>query len=140
MHLKWIIALLISLGALTAQMDEFVKNPGYIDVKADTIAVPIYIDGTLIGHTPLDRPVPVLEGIHHITHHPPSFRDPFLQFAKTETVKQLFVLSGDTVHVRLDTQLMENRLIRAKREYHLTNYFGIGFSLLVLWQLWILAN
>ncbi len=130
----------MSLGFIIAQVSVFEAEPGYIVVKADTTTVPVYIDGTLIGHTPLDHPIPVMEGLHHITHHPPSIQDPFLQYAKTDAVKQVFVLSGDTVNVRLDTLLLADQLAQAKKEYYFTNYVGIGLVILLLWQMWILAN
>jgi len=140
MQLKWIISFFICLRLLNAQTDIFSENPGFIYVRSDTTAVPIYINGNLIGHTPIYKPIPVLEGIHHISSHPPSIRDPFLQYANTEGMKQVFVMSGDTVEVLLDTYLLTNRLNQIKKDYYFTNYVGIGISLLVVWQLWILAS
>ena len=140
MQLKWIISFFICLRLLNAQTDIFSENPGFIYVRSDTTAVPIYINGKLIGHTPIYKPIPVLEGIHHISSHPPSIRDPFLQYANTEEMKQVFVMSGDTVEVLLDTYLLTNRLNQIKKDYYFTNYVGIGISLLVVWQLWILAS
>ena len=140
MQLKWIISFFICLRLLNAQTDIFSENPGFIYVRSDTTAVPIYINGNLIGHTPIYKPIPVLEGIHHISSHPPSIRDPFLQYANTEEMKQVFVMSGDTVEVLLDTYLLNHRLNQIKKDYYFTNYVGIGISLLVVWQLWILAS
>ena len=140
MQLKWIILFSICLRLLNAQTDIFSENPGFIYVRSDTTAVPIYINGNLIGHTPIYKPIPVLEGIHHISSHPPSIRDPFLQYANTQEMKQVFVMSGDTVEVLLDTYLLNHRLNQIKKDYYFTNYVGIGISLLVVWQLWILAS
>ena len=140
MQLKWIILFSICLRLLNAQTDIFSENPGFIYVRSDTTAVPIYINGNLIGHTPIYKPIPVLEGIHHISSHPPSIRDPFLQYANTEEMKQVFVMSGDTVEVLLDTYLLTHRLNQNKKDYYFTNYVGIAISLLVVWQLWILAS
>ena len=140
MQLKWIIYLLVCLRFLNAQTDIFSENPGFIYVKSDTSAVPIYINGNLIGHTHIYKPIPVLECIHHISSHPPSIRDPFLQYANTEEIKQVFVMSGDTVEVLLDTYLLTNRLNQIKKGYYFTNYVGVGISLLVVWQLWILSS
>lgn len=140
MQLKWIIYLFVCLKLLNAQINIFSENPGFIHVKSDTTAVPIYINGNLIGHTPIYKPIPVLEGIHHISSHPSSIRDPFLQYANTDEMKQVFVMSGDTVEVLLDTYLLTNRLNQMKKDYYFTNYVGIGISLLVIWQLWILSS
>ena len=140
MQLKWIIYLFVCLKLLNAQINIFSENPGFIHVRSDTTAVPIYINGNLIGHTPIFKPIPVLEGIHHISSHPPSIRDPFLQYSNTDDMKQVFVMSGDTVEVLLDTYLLTNRLNQMKKDYYFTNYVGIGISLLVIWQLWILSS
>ena len=140
MQLKWIIYLFVCLKFLNAQINIFSENPGFIHVKSDTTAVPIYINGNLIGHTPIYKPIPVLEGIHLISSHPPSIRDPFIQYANTDEMKQVFVMSGDTVEVLLDTYLLTNRLNQMKKDYYFTNYVGIGINLLVIWQLWILSS
>ncbi len=140
MEMKWIIPLFMSLSLITGQKTLFDKDPGFINIKADTIAVPIYIDGSLIGHTPLDNPIPVLEGIHHITHHPPSIQDPFLQYSNTDAVKQVFVLSGDTINVHLNTYLLAEQIARDRKEYRYAKSIWVGISFLVLWQLWIFAD
>ena len=95
---KWIILILTLLSTLAAQTSTFEENPGYINISADTIGVPSYIDGSLIGHTPLVNPIPVLPGIHHITHHPPSIQDPFIQYGQTKDVKQILVVSMNFVN------------------------------------------
>ena len=137
---KWIILILTLLNTLAAQTSTFEENPGYINISADTIGVPIYINGSLIGHTPLVNPIPVLPGIHHITHHPPSIQDPFIQYGQTKDVKQIYVMGGDTVTVHIETYLLAQQLSQIKKEYHLKNYIGISMSFLLLWQLWIIAN
>ena len=140
MIFKRIIQVSFCLGFAFGQTDIFEKEPGFINIFADTASVPIYLNGDLLGHSPLNNPIPVFEGIYHITHHPPSISDPFLQYSEVDGVKQIFVLSGDTVTVRLNTLLLANRISHVRREYYYTNYIGIGISLLYLWQLWILAN
>jgi len=140
MRFNSFISLCLLVRMTMAQGTVFDSEPGFIKVLADTTTVPIYVNGSLVGHTPLENPIPVYQGIHHITHHPPSISDPFLQYTKTNGVKQIFVLSGDTVTVILNTHLLANRISQAKKEHYFTNYIGIGVSLLVLWQLWVLAN
>ncbi|MDC0234880.1 hypothetical protein OAK09_00865 [Candidatus Marinimicrobia bacterium] len=137
---KWIFLILTLLNTLSAQISTFEENPGYINISADTIGVPIFIDGYLIGHSPLENPIPVLPGFHQITHHPPSIQDPFIQYAQTKDVKQIYVMGGDTVIVHLETYLLAQQLSQIKKEYHLKNYIGISMSFLFLWQLWIIAN
>jgi hypothetical protein len=140
MRFRWFFYGCLNIGLVIGQGEVFDSEPGYIKIIADTTTVPIYINGGLIGHTPLENPIPVYEGIHHVTHHPPSISDPFIQYAKANGVKQIFVLSGDTVMVRLNTHILENRVSRSRKEYHRTNTIGVVLSMLVVFQLWILAN
>lgn len=137
---KYIFILFMWVSTAIGQSPIFESDPGYIRISADTTTVPVYVDGTLMGHTPFSNPIPVLEGIHHISHHPPSIQDPFISYGKIESAKQIFVLSGDTVNVHLNTILLASKVQSAKKGFRMTNYAGVGLSMLVLWQLWILSN
>jgi len=37
---------------------------GFLDIKADSMGVPLFLDGIFIGETPLVNPIPVLPGFH----------------------------------------------------------------------------
>ena len=73
--------------------------------------VPIYVDGVLVGHTPIEKPIPVLQGTHEVSHQPPSIRDPFIQYGKIKDMRQIYVFSGDTVNVFVNTDLLEKSLL-----------------------------
>ena len=136
---KYLTIIILNITILLGQTSVFESNPGYISVVADTTNVPIYIDGTLMGHTPLLNPIPVLEGVHRITYYPPSLKNPFITYGEIQSEKKVFVLGGDTVNVRLNTILLETSVDRVKREYQITNYIGVGISIIFLWQLWLLS-
>lgn len=51
---KLIIILLIFFNSYAAQSYIIEDKPAYFQISADTIGVPIYIDGALIGHTPIE--------------------------------------------------------------------------------------
>ena len=72
--------------------------------------MPIYVDGTLIGHTPITSPIPVFEGIHRVSHYPPSIKDPFITYGEIKDEKKIFVLGGDTVKVHLNTILFSEQI------------------------------
>lgn len=137
---KRILTFLFYFSVMFSQNNLFESEPGYLLIYADTSAVPIYIDGNLIGQTPLDKPIPVLEGIHSISHHNPSIVDPFISYGRIETDKQVFVLAGDTVIVSLNTTLLSKKENQIKNNYKRTNFIGLGLFTIVLWQLWILSN
>ena len=107
MNKKWFFTVLYSFSILIGQSSLFESEPGYISIKSDSSAVPIYIDGNLVGHTPIANPIPVMEGRHFIGFHPANIKDPFLSYGNIETDKQIFVLSGDTVTVSFNTFLID---------------------------------
>ena len=134
------IILFLLLKCLSAQSSIFQTDPGYIKISSDTTMIPIYIDGVLVGHTPIEKPIPVLQGTHEVSHQPPSIRDPFIQYGKIKDMRQIYVFSGDTVNVFVNTDLLEKSLENVKKEYRNTNYIGIGLSFMLLIQLWLLTG
>ena len=140
MNFKYIFGALIYLSISYGQSQVFESNPGYIIIESDTSAVPIYVDGILMGHTPIKNPIPVLQGPHSISHHPPSLKDPFIQYGLIDGMKQVYVFSDDTVRVYLNTMILDKELKRVKSEYRYTNYIGIGLIFLLIWQLWIISS
>ena len=87
--LRFIILLpLVSIfSLLCGQVSPFEDNVGYIVITSDTSNIPIFIDGTLVGHTPLEKPIPVLPGNHKVGIHPISVTDPFTQYGPDKTKK-----------------------------------------------------
>ena len=140
MNFKYIFGALIYLSISYGQSQVFESNPGYIIIESDTSAVPIYVDGILMGHTPIKNPIPVLQGTHSISHHPPSLKDPFIQYGLIDGMKQVYVFSDDTVRVYLNTMILDKELKRVKSDYRYTNYIGIGLIFLLIWQLWIISS
>ena len=140
MNFKYIFGALIYLLISYGQSQVFESNPGYIIIESDTSAVPIYVDGILMGHTPIKNPIPVLQGTHSISHHPPSLKDPFIQYGLIDGMKQVYVFSDDRVRVYLNTMILDKELKRVKSEYRYTNYIGIGLIFLLIWQLWIISS
>tara|TARA_B110000196_G_scaffold320143_1_gene340760 strand:+ start:4852 stop:5274 length:423 start_codon:yes stop_codon:yes gene_type:complete len=140
MNEKWFFTVLCSFSILIGQSSVFESEPGYINVISDSSTVPIYLDGNLVGHTPIEDPIPVIEGVHFIGFHSTTFKDPFLSYGNIETDKQIFVLSGDTVNVSFNTFLIDKNIERVRKEYKITNYIGIGIITLFLWQLWIISS
>ena len=140
MTMKYLIMSLILVSSVFGQDKIFETNPGYIVVTSDTATVPVYIDGILVGHTPIENPIPVLQGPHTVSHHPPSIRDPFLQYGLIEEMKQVYVFSEDTVRVYLNTTVLNEELRRAKLDYRYTNYIGMGLIFILIWQLFIISS
>ena len=138
--MKYLIMTLSIVTLGFGQEKIFETNPGYIVVSSDTAGVPVYVDGTLTGHTPIKNPIPVLQGPHTVSHHPPSIKDPFLQYGLIEEMKQVYVFSEDTVRVYLNTIVLDEELRRAKLDYRYTNYVGMGLIFILIWQLFIISS
>ena len=140
--LRFIILLpLVSIfSLLSGQVSPFESNVGYIVITSDTSNIPIFIDGTLIGHTPLEKPIPVLPGNHEVGIHPISVNDPFTQYGPDKTKKNIYVIQGDTNRVHLNSFFLDQQLIHQKKESLYSKYINITLSMLLIWQMLILSS
>ena len=132
--------LVIIFSLLSGQVSPFEDNVGYIVITSDTSNIPIFIDGTLIGHTPLEKPIPVLPGNHQVGIHPISVTDPFTQYGPDKTKKNIYVIQGDTNRVYLNSFLLDQQLIHQKKESLYSKYINITLSMLLIWQMLILSS
>ena len=140
--LRFIILLpLVSIfSLLCGQVSPFEDNMGYILITSDTSNIPIFIDGTLVGHTPLEKPIPVLPGNHKVGIHPISVTDPFTQYGPDKTKKNIYVIQGDTNRVHLNSFFLDQQLIHQKKESLYSKYINITLSMLLIWQMLILSS
>ena len=132
--------LVIIFSLLSGQVTPFEDNVGYILITSDTSNIPIFIDGTLIGHTPLEKPIPVLPGNHKLGIHPISVTDPFTQYGPDKTKKNIYVIQGDTNRVYLNSFLLDQQLIHQKKDSLYSKYINITLSILLIWQMLILSS
>ena len=63
---KSITSLFLSIIMVYSQSKVFDEDIGYINITSDSSHVTIYIDGSLVGHTPLKNPIPLISGNHFI--------------------------------------------------------------------------
>ena len=136
-----ILSPLVSIfSLLSGQVSPFEYNVGYIFITSDTSNIPIFIDGTLIGHTPFEKPIPVLPGNHKVGIHPISITDPFTQYGPDKTKKNIYVIQGDTNRVYLNSFLLDQQLIQQKKESLYSKFINITLSMLLIWQMLILSS
>lgn len=136
-----ILSPLVSIfSLLCGQVSPFEDNMGYILITSDTSNIPIFIDGTLVGHTPLEKPIPVLPGNHKVGIHPISVTDPFTQYGSDKTKKNIYVIQGDTNRVHLNSFLLHQQLIHQKKESLYSKFINITLSMLLIWQMLILSS
>ena len=128
-------------GAISlSQVSIFDEPYGFLSIESDSINIPIYIDGDLIGHTPIKNPIPLIVGNHYIDIKPLSISMPFIQGAQTDESKNIYIFKNDTVSIVINPLAFEMRSERMIKERIYTGYIGVGLGLLMIWQLWIVAS
>ena len=137
---KSIYILLLSMKIIYGQSSVFEDDIGYIIISSDSSYVPIYIDGSLIGHTPIAKPIPLITGNHFISIHPLSISRPFRQYGPNDSMKKIYIINSDTVKVHLNTYLLNQESKKRMQENKYKGYIGIVLSTLVVWQFWILSG
>ena len=136
-----ILSPLVSIfSLLSGQVSPFEDNVGSILITSDTSNIPIFIDGNLIGHTPLEKPIPVPPGNHKVGIHPIPVTDPFTQYGPDKRKKNIYVIQGDTNRVHLNSFLLHQQLIHQKKESLYSKYINITLSMLLIWQMLILSS
>jgi hypothetical protein len=61
-------------GLLWSQENEQESAVGYLRIFVDTDLVQIYLDGEMIGYTPILEKIPVTTGWHHLSFFSPDFK------------------------------------------------------------------
>ena len=128
-------------GAISLSQGSIFDEPyGFVSIESDSINIPIYIDGDLIGHTPIKKPIPLIVGNHYIDIKPLSISRPFIQGAQTDESKNIYIFKNDTVTVVINPFAFEMRSKKMISELIYTRYIGAWLGLLMVWQLWIVAS
>ena len=123
-----------------AQISVFDDPYGFVAIKSDSVNIPVYIDGDLIGHTPINEAIPLIAGSHYIDIKPLSISNPFSQQGPINDSKHIYIFSDDTANVVLNPYKLQLRSERLVKEQLYTSYIGLGLGLLTIWQLWIITG
>ena len=138
--LKKIIYLTFLFVTLANSQNSIFDEPyGYVSIESDSINIPIYIDGDLIGHTPIQKPVPLIIGSHYIDIKPISISNPFTQQGAVNNSKNVYVFKNDTISIVINPYLLRKEDERVIKEKRYSGYIGLGLGLLTLLQLWIIS-
>ena len=80
---------------------------GFLDIKADSMGVPLFLDGIFIGETPLVNPIPVLPGFHEVSYLPPEETERVRDHVMfSDAVKRVYVPPGAVKQVFLYLSLI----------------------------------
>ena len=138
--LKNILYLVLLIATVVNSQDSIFDEPyGYVSIESDSINIPIYIDGDLIGHTPIQKPIPLIIGSHYIDIKPISISNPFAQLSAVNSSKNIYVFKNDTVTIAINPYLLRKENEKFIKEKRYSGYIGLTLGLLTLWQLWIIS-
>ena len=116
----------------------FAVYTGFLDIKADSLGVPLFIDGVFIGETPIVDPIPVLPGFHEVSYLPPEeterVRD-HIMFS--DAVKRIYVPPGAVKQVFLYYQNQYSYLKAARIQAKVVSYVGFAFIIIFLQLIWV---
>ena len=99
-NLLHIIAI-FTFSQVFGQTNKELENFGFIEIKTDSMNVPLFIDGVYIGNHPLDAPVPVIPGFHEVSYVPPDIQREKIKENLSDGIKRVYVAKNDTLNVFL---------------------------------------
>ncbi len=137
-----ILTALVSLlgGGLQAQEGEREAAVGYLRIFVDTDRLQIYLDGVMIGYTPILEKIPVTPGWHHVSFFSPAFKwDHWTHRQRTVLVDvieagthRVLVKPGELVEVHMEWHDLERVLQRHESGRWISAAVGMAMVATVL--------
>ncbi len=141
-HYIFIMSLLAILPSemLHAQEPATEATVGYLRITVDTDLVDVYLDGEVIGYSPIPEDFPVLPGWHHISFFSPDFRWEHWTHRQREVLAKvveagtyrIFVEPGEVEEVQMEWHDLEQTLLRVESGRWISATVGIGMVAAVL--------
>jgi hypothetical protein len=111
---------------------------GFLDIKADSMGVPLFLNGIFIGETPLVDPIPVLPGFHEVSYLPPEETERVRNHVMfSDAVKRIYVPPGAVKQVFLYYQNQYSYLRAARIQARVVRYVGIAFIIFFMELIWL---
>ena len=132
-----------AIAAVTGSPQEPQPAVGYLRIFTDTDLVQVYLDGELIGYSPILDKIPVPPGWHTISFFPPEFpwshwthRTRKIMMTVVEAgTHRVLVKPGELVEVQMPWHALEEQLTRYESGRRITAAAGIimvGIVLILL--------
>ena len=143
MRIAKLCAIILSFSFSIAQdVDSIGPNlgiyTGFLDIKADSMGVPLFLDGIFIGETPLVNPIPVLPGFHEVSYLPPEETERVRGHVMfSDAVKRIYVPPGAVKQVFLYYQNQYSYLRAARIQARVVRYVGIAFIIFFMELIWL---
>ena len=143
MRIVKLYAIILSFSFSIAQdVDSIGPNlgiyTGFLDIKADSMGVPLFLNGIFIGETPLVDPIPVLPGFHEVSYLPPEETERGRNHVMfSDAVKRIYVPPGAVKQVFLYYQNQYSYLRAARVQARVVRYVGIAFIIFFMELIWL---
>jgi len=143
MRIVKLYAIILSFSFSIAQdVDSIGPNlgiyTGFLDIKADSMGVPLFLNGIFIGETPLVDPIPVLPGFHEVSYLPPEETERVRNHVMfSDAVKRIYVPPGAVKQVFLYYQNQYSYLRAARIQAKVVRYVGIAFIIFFMELIWL---
>ena len=143
MRIVKLYAIILSFSFSIAQdVDSIGPNlgiyTGFLDIKADSMGVPLFLNGIFIGETPLVDPIPVLPGFHEVSYLPPEETERVRNHVMfSDAVKRIYVPPGAVIQVFLYYQNQYSYLRAARVQARVVRYVGIAFIIFFMELIWL---
>ena len=143
MRIVKLYAIILSFSFSIAQdVDSIGPNlgiyTGFLDIKADSMGVPLFLNGIFIGETPLVDPIPVLTGFHEVSYLPPEETERVRNHVMfSDAVKRIYVPPGAVKQVFLYYQNQYSYLRAARVQARVVRYVGIAFIIFFMELIWL---
>ena len=143
MRIVKLYAIILSFSFSNAQdVDSIGPNlgiyTGFLDIKADSMGVPLFLNGIFIGETPLVDPIPVLPGFHEVSYLPPEETERVRNHVMfSDAVKRIYVPPGAVKQVFLYYQNQYSYLRAARTQARVVRYVGIAFIIFFMELIWL---
>ena len=143
MRIVKLYAIILSFSFSIAQdVDSIGPNlgiyTGFLDIKADSMGVPLFLNGIFIGETPLVDPIPVLPGFHEVSYLPPDETERVRNHVMfSDAVKRIYVPPGAVKQVFLYYQNQYSYLRAARVQARVVRYVGIAFIIFFMELIWL---
>ncbi len=129
-----ILLALIIMGPLSAQSTDEEPTVGYIRLFTDTDLVEIYIDGVLIGYTPILEKLVLTPGWHTISFFPSNFKQDYWRYRQKKLLnsiikdgtRQVLVKPGELHEVYLEWQELDRRLRQGETNIFISSIIGVA--------------
>ena len=143
MRIVKLYAIILSFSFTIAQdVDSIGPNlgiyTGFLDIKADSMGVPLFLNGIFIGETPLVDPIPVLPGFHEVSYLPPEETERVRNHVMfSDAVKRIYVPPGAVKQVFLYYQNQYSYLRAARVQARVVRYVGFAFIIFFMELIWL---